>query len=569
MRRILVLVLAVLLIASMAVSVSAETGATQATYQVTVSTDESCSVTVAVSLHLDEAVDDLSFPVPLEASNITLNGTRVGATIANGARNVDLSGIVNNMAGDFTFTISYYLKDVIGPNEDGILELTLPLLTGFAYPVEKVGFTVTMPGVLAYKPAFSSGYHRENIEQQLIFSSSGNTVTGTSSQTMKDRETLTMTLQVTEEMFPQSGIRLQNLEPYYLIMAICGVLALLYWIFFLRNLPPRVNPVAAPPQGYSAGELSAIISLQGINLTAMIFSWAQLGYLTIQAGRTDRVLLHKQMEMGNERSPFEQKCFRNLFGNRNVVDASGARFSSLYQKLSVQRPSLYGLVYPFSGGKVPFRFLMALVGAFCGVCLGLVLSAEAAIQWIPALLLAAACGAASWLIQEWANCLYAQYKGKLVLSLLLCAGWIALSIHAGTAKLDVWIVLLQLLAGLMTTFGGRRTEAGRQLMAEVMGFRLFLQSISRAQLSYIRRQNPEYYHDLAPYALALGADQAFASRFGRDKQPPCPYITGVPQKPMTASEWCSIYRRIARSIEARTRQLPLEKLTGFFRSFTR
>ena len=144
-----------------------------------------------------------------------------------------------------------------------------------------------------------------------------------------------------------------------------------------------------------------------------------------------------------------------------------------------------------------------------------------------------------------------------------------MSVQAGTYQLDIWIVLLQLLAGLMTTFGGRRTDAGRQLINEVLGFRLYLQTIPRTQLHLIRRQNPEYFHDLAPYALALGCDQIFAKRFGRDKQPPCPYIVGVPQEYMTAAEWNKILRRTARSMEARMRQMPVEKVAGFFRSLTR
>lgn len=569
MRRIFILAAAILLLTVLAVGVSAEALATQVTYQATVSTDESCSMSVSATVRLDEPVSELTFPVPAEASNITLNGSRVGSSIMNEVRHVDLSGLVGSMSGDFTFTLTYQLNDVVDTDEDGFLQLELPLLSGFTYPVEKLGFTVTMPGVLSYKPSFSSGYHHANIEQQLVFSSSGNTVTGTSSQTLKDRETLTMTLQVTEEMFPQSIIQLQDLDPYYLVMAISGVLAVLYWVFFLRNLPPRISAVAAPPEGYSAGQLGTLISLQKTNLTAMIFSWAQLGYLTIQIGRTDRVLLHKQMEMGNERSSFEQKCFRSLFGTRNMVDTTGSRFSSLYQKISSTKPNLQGLVHPMCGSKFPFRFLMALVGVFCGVCLGMVLSVEAAVRWFPAVMLGLACGVASWFIQDWADCLYAQYKGKLVFSLLLCGAWLALSIHAGTFGLDVWIILLQLLAGLMASLGGRRTAAGRQLMAEVMGFRLFLQTLPRVQLHHICRQNAEYFHMLSPYALALGADSAFAGRFGRDIQPPCPYVVGVPKANMTAAEWSKVFRRISRSMESRARQLPLERLMGFFKSFTR
>ena len=569
MRRVMLLITTVMLLALFAIGVNAQTSATQVTYQATVSSDQSCTMVATVTIHLDEPLDTLTFPVPVDATNITLNGTRVGSTLTNQARHIDLSGYVGNVAGDFTFNITYQLKDVVKPNENNFLELQLPMLSGFLYPVEKLGFTVTLPAELTAQPSFSSGYHQANIEQALVYSASGNTVTGTSNQQMKDRETLTMKLLVSEETFPQAVIQLRDLDPYYLAMAVSGVLALVYWLIFLRNFPGRINPTPTPPEGYSAGQMGSILSLQGTDLTAMIFTWAQLGYLVIQTGRTERVLLHKRMDMGNERSVFEQKIFQRLFNGRNVVDTSGFKYAALYQKLATGSGNIQGLAHRRAGSKYLFRFLMALVGAFCGICLGLTLTTEVAVPWVPTIALGIAWGLSSWLIQAWADSFFSRHSSKLVLSLVLCVVWTVVGIRSETYKLDIWIILLQLLAGLMTTFGGRRTEAGRQLMCEVLGLRLFMQTIPRAQLHHIRRQNPEYFYTLAPYAMALGCDQAFAKRFGRDLQPPCPYIVGAGQTPMTATEWNKILRRTARSMESRMRQMPIEKLSGFFRSFTR
>jgi uncharacterized protein (TIGR00730 family) len=58
------------------------------------------------------------------------------------------------------------------------LELQLPILAGFAYPVQALEFTVTMPGPISVKPAFSSGYHQANIEKDLYCTVSGATITG-------------------------------------------------------------------------------------------------------------------------------------------------------------------------------------------------------------------------------------------------------------------------------------------------------------------------------------------------------------------------------------------------------
>ncbi len=564
MRRMVLLAAAILLVAAMVLGVSAQTCATQVTCQATVSSDESCWLNISATFHLDAPVEELYFPVPVKATHITLNGSRVGSSVTEDARLVNLSRITGGMSGDFTVAISYRLRDVIGSDDNGFLQLQLPLLSGFSYPVEKLGFTVTMPGTLEGKPAFSSGYHQANIEQDLIFSYSENTVTGTSSKALKDHETLTMTLLVTEEMFPQAAIQLQELDGFYVAMAACGVLALLYWLLCLRAKPPRHITVSAPPEGYSAGQLGSLICLRSTDMTWLIFTWAQLGYLTIQLGRQDTVLLHKGMEMGNERSQYEQKLFRALFGNKTTVDTSGMRYVTLCNDVKKQPPKIPGLVHPRSGSRLIFRLLASLLGLLCGICMGLTLGKESAIPWIGGVLAGLGCFAASWLIHSWADCLFTDRKGWLVLSAVLCSGWVVISICARTFWLDGWVIALQLIFGLMGAYGGRRTDAGRQLMAEALGLRRFLRTLPRVQLQGIRQLNPEYYFSLAPYALALGCGKAFAKRFGRDRMPHCPYLTGISLRPMTALQWHKLLRQVAWQMEARQRQAPVERLVRFF-----
>ena len=77
------------------------------------------------------------------------------------------------------------------------------------------------------KPAFSSGYHQANIEKDLYFTTSGATITAVSQAELKDHETLTMTLLVTEEMFPQKRIVAPEVETAVTLTAVFLVLALL------------------------------------------------------------------------------------------------------------------------------------------------------------------------------------------------------------------------------------------------------------------------------------------------------------------------------------------------------
>lgn len=562
MRRLWMFFLATMLIVTMSLGVSAATQASQVTGQVTVLTDESCEVVMTATFRLEEGLDDITFPLPVNASNVTLNGVRVGTAVSGQIRQLDIGKVTSGMAGEFTMVITYRLKDVVSVSDEGLLQAKIPLLSGFSYPVENLNITVTMPGEVSDKPAFSSGYHQANIEQDLKFDVDGSVINVTSLAALKDHETLEMRLTVPETLFPQQIIELQDMDVFYLLMGVFAVLAVLYWLIFLRNLPPRFLVAPAPPEGFCAGQMGSVMTLRGADLTMMVFGWAQLGYLQIHTNRSGRVVLSKCMEMGNERSAFEQRCFKNLFGGRATVDATGNRYAELCRKTAAMQPNVQGLVHPKSGSSYVFRVLMALISVFSGICLGLTLSMEAAVQWFPTMLVAAFCGLGSWIIHSWAEGLFSYRRGKLPVVLVVLVLWIILSAVAGTFRLDGWVIFGQLLAGLMSSFGGRRTEAGRQAMSEALGLRRYLRRLSKKQLERICWQNPEYFHAMAPYAIALGVERGFAKRFGRQPLPECPYLSGVAAGRMNADQWCRIMRDTAQAMNAKSQGKVMRDLFG-------
>ena len=559
MRRTAVFAVILVFLLTLTLSVSGATGAPQVDSHTTVSGDGSCQVSITVSLHLEQALEQLDFPIPANAYNISLNGSRVRTTRTSTARLVDLTSVLKHVTGDFSVNIQYSLDKVVQSTDLGP-ELQLPLLSGFAYPVDKLVFSVTLPGDVPAKPAFSSGYHQANIEKDLTVTYSGTTINGTSNVMLKDHETLMMTLPVSQTMFPQSA----NVAPDYTAlvgaMPIFLVLALIYWLLFLRTLPPRVRSNPIPPEAYSAGQIGSVLSLQHPDLTMMVFSWAQLGYLQIQFTAPQRILLHKQMDMGNERSNFELRVFRALFGKRDTVDTSTMAYAMLCQKIARTSPNVQPLLHQRSGNPKLFRGLAAIAGAFSGIQLGTLLSIDAAVQWPMVTLLAILGLLCAWHIHPWADCLFSLDKRKLLRGMLLCAGWIVLSIIAGNVSAGITLVLTQLLAGLMAAYGGRRTETGKQVMEQTLGLRRYMLSVSPQDLQRICQNNPNYFHDLAPYALAMGIDNRFAKRFGTHSVPACPYLQTSGGSELSAYQWSERLRQAAKVMNARYHQISQERL---------
>lgn len=569
MRRVISICVLLALLLAVTGSVSAATGATVVQSFATVSTDGGCQVSIAMTLHLEQAGEKLYFPVPADATGISVNGSRVAATKDGDVKNINLSRVVGNVVGDFSVNIQYSLHDVIHLSEEGVLQLQVPVLCGFSYPVEKLEFSVTLPGQIPVLPSFSSGYHQAAIEEHLTCTVDGAVAKVQSLKAMKDHETLTMTMAVSEEMFPQSIVKTQSVDSAYIGMVICGVLAVVYWLLTLRSLPWRRKRNSQPPHGFTAGQLGGIAYMQGVDLTMSIFTWAQLGYVLIQRDRYGNVSVQRRMEMGNERSEAERRLFTKLFGKKDVVDTRSFHYASL-QRTAAKRPAMVQeLMHRRTGNTKVFRALAATMGVFAGAGIGLRMGSGAVLAGFLVVLMGALGGISGWFMTLWTVGLQLRCKYKLHRAAALAAVWLLLGLMAGEGILALWFIVSMIPAGILYAWAGRRTALGRQTVSQVLGLKRYLRHPNKEQLRLQVESDPNYFFEMVPYALALGEDMEFARSFAGMKPENCSYITGVNGENLSAVQWCELLRKITAAMDRRARQMPMEKLLGLIHGMTK
>ena len=541
----------------LALPAAAATGATQIQSHTTVATDGTCQVSMTIHLHLDSSISELYFPLPLEAENILLNGSRTATKVADGAIQVKLPAYA---AGDHTFTLQYKLPLVLTKSGSKMI-LTLQLLNRFPYPIAQMDFTVSLPGEITTRPEFTSGYHQADTDRLIYQNISGNTLTCSALETLKDHETLTMTMEVDPSIFPDALVE-KPLFSTWDGSALClAVLAVLYYLVtLLPRLPRRIRCYCAP-EGISAGEVGTCLTGQGTDLTMMVISWAQAGYLRMELDRRGRVLLHKQMEMGNERSQFEISCFHSLFSKRSTVDGTGYHYAVLCRKLRNKSPLLHHMFLPHSGNPWIFRILCCGSAACSGVSLAIFLAGGPVGQVFLGMLLAVACCAAGFLLQEGGKSIPMRDKTAFWLGLLCSALWLLIGVLAGAASVAP-MVIFQFLAGVAAAFGGRRSEPGARSMQQLFGLKRHMLRADTYELQRLLQINPNYFYELAPYALALGVDRQFARRFGKVRLADCSFLITPEQKEMTPLQWASALRTAADALNARQKRLPYERLLG-------
>ena len=581
MKRFLALLSSMILLLGLCIGVSAaetdNTRATTVSIFVNVSNDGNCDVTTNVTLHVDTPQKNLNYPVPANASNVTLNGKAVLTQKTGQARQVDIGRILGGMSGDFSFSVGYSIHGsvemlteetlpnteptdatdptaVTAPVPANRLRLGVPVLAGFKYPIDELQFSITLPGLVDQNPSFVSGYHQGDIEKALTYSISGGNIAGRSWGTIKDHETLTIYLNASEEMFPQKRVNLPELELMTMLMGIAAGVALVYWILFLRNYLPLRSYPAVAPAGFGAGQMGTVLTMAGADLSLMAFSWAQLGYVTLRMDRRGRVFIYKQMDMGNERSTFEQKCFYQMFSRRQVVDTGASYYQRLCQAVGMQRTAkeLFRTKNPLSI-KI-FRFLLAVAGLFSGACFGIILGNMLDYGWFFMIILATVGLGCSWQMQFWPDGWLLHHHPRLWMAAVFSLLWLILGISVGQFPLALGAVAIQILGGFLASFGGRRTEDGRNAMGQIFSLRRYYTKLTPAQVHQISRNNPDVFFDLAPNALALGCDRSLAKRFGRERLTDCPYIQVADSRGLTATQWSQLMRHMLSSMTSHQRR---------------
>ena len=569
MRRFVTMLVCVIVLAGcLCIPVSAESAASSVNLMCTVNSEGECLATMTVNLRLENAMEKLYFPLPLNAKNITLNNSPVSTSRSAAATLVDISKLSRDYVGELVLRFEYSIPEAVqitkineGTKEEAwALQLAVPLLCGFDYPVESLHFTITMPpGKMIERPTLTSIYRQTSIESDIPFQVAGSQIIGSTKTVMNDHEGVTLTMIVPEEMFPTVSTYVREGNPELPYIIAFAVLALLYWLLTLRCWPIIRNQTTTAPEGITAGELGCRLTLSGGDLTMMVFSWAQLGYLYISLDERGRVLLHKRMDMGNERSQFENNIYKMLFGARNVVDATGTAYAKLVRKVQRIVPQERNMYLRNSGNVKIFRALACVCQIFCGICVAMNITGVLPLAILLAIILVPFSMVTAWLIQDVAYRTHLRGKVPVLIGFVCILLWIVLGLLCGQVWIPLGCVFGQFLYGYLAAYGGRRSELGRHDAGQVLGLRRYVKRLPKEDISRFLRNDPDYYFNYAPYALALGVINPYSRAFGKRKIENCPYLAVKVNGKHTAEDWGRLLAETADLMDYKSRRMQIEK----------
>lgn len=248
-----------------------------------------------------------------------------------------------------------------------------------------------------------------------------------------------------------------------------------------------------------------------------------------------------------------------LFGTRRVVDATGMAYAKLVRKVQRIVPQERNMYRRNSGNVKIFRALACVCQIFCGICVAMNMTGVLPLAILLAIILVPFSMVTAWLIQDVAYRTHLRGKVPVLIGFVCMLLWIILGLLCGQVWIPLGCVMGQWLYGYLAAYGGRRSELGRHDAGQVLGLRRHVKRLPKNDVGRFLRNDPDYYFNYAPYALALGVINPYSRAFGKRKLDQCPYLVTQVTGKHTAEEWGHILADTADLMDHKARQMQIEK----------
>lgn len=433
-----------------------------------------------------------------------------------------------------------YTLDVGADEYEEYDEVYLNLLgSEWGVPVNNFTFKVDLPSEVDPDYVFiTSGQYgnKSNTRVRYSISNDRKSIEGYAPY-MYTNEAITLRVEFEEGTFKGARKPL-NLSIPALLISILGTILIVLFSYYLfarfgRDEKPVVVVRFDPPEGLNPCEVGYIKDgvVDEEDLTAMVFYWADKGYIRIEEDKKDFTLV-KIKEISSEANDGERIFFNTLmfqervsskdlerakFGDRlheNIIPIIRKRFERgecLLKDKKARNATLIinmcALVYTiFSGLMLTLNTLdIALFGVAVSFFQFVLLStffkrifenkefAKKGYTYFSFLFAIAASGLAFVIENIFSYSSYENLAISFIISLVLVVGMFLLC--------------------LLATVTEKRTAYAQKKLEEILGYREFIEKVEIDKLKALIDSDPEYFYHNLSYAITLGLEKKWAKKF--------------------------------------------------------
>lgn len=491
--------------------------------------DGNTEVTATYQVTFREEADSLSLPLPdKNAKKISTGSFRSSVKRSDEGTDVVISR-AGGFAGTQTFQVTYTVPAAEDTEYDTDPYSIGILSSRWAAPIGSCSFSLVLPGSSTtlesgFKPETEvfSGYYGPLSAAECDLTRTEATVTGTVTDMMA-YDSLALNLTLPEGYFyvRQSPLPESHVTILTGIMLLVLCLAVFYWWRTIFQLPEQTSQRLLTPEGLLACQLPQVMSTTGMDVSALILEWANLGYLSLAKSRNGLPVLVRNMDMDSERTDPERQFFARIFAQGDTVFLTPGRYASAAARFRVQtKANLNRMLLDKDGGSLTLvTTLCRLVTGFgCGMMLHALLP-----QGSGYLILTVIFGIVGFI---WAGYLHSFLFRLLtqrycaltqlwipVTAVLLLIGGIA----SGTLADTVIAVCAVALSAVLSSYGPKRSDRGLTALAQARGLKTFYRRGTWQTVRKYHLQDPRFFQLQLPKAMALRCHKSFAKLFQGQK----------------------------------------------------
>ena len=349
---------------------------------------------------------------------------------------------------------------------------------------------------------------------------------------------------ITVEMIFNDGVlsTKADMTPYYIIIAGCVILGLLFIVKFLVFNKDGLTPVSdtQAPAGMGPLVMGKLIDnrVDQSDVTSLIFYWANKGYLKIDLQNENDIELIRIMQHLPESAPKHQHImYEGLFKSGDIVKINDLSQSfypvveAVTKEVNAENSKLY------DGKSMGVAVLFALIGGLLMSITPIILamttisvklfSIVPLFMIIPAFIVFALAQSVKYNTLKYKKKKLAlMYAGVVLLSLVCTAVYV---IFIPSYVIEIVPKLILCLIGfaivILSTTIISRTEAYTEKLNHIVGFRDFIKYAEKDKLEALLEGNPEYYYQVLPYAIVLGVSDIWEDKFAALTVPPPTWTT--------------------------------------------
>ena len=449
--------------------------------------------------------------------------------------------------GEYTYTLSYRTNRQLGffPNHDELYWNVTG--NGWIFPIEQASATVVLPRGIKRDAIVLEGYTGPQGSLGTAFESSADSdshATFVTTKPLEPAEGLTIVVSwpkgfITEPT-REMKIRWFLEDNASTLVGLIGLVILLaYYIvtWALVGKDPAagvIMPLYEPPPGFSPAAVRYLTKMGFDDRTfaAAIINMAVKRYLTIVDQDGEYAVRRAQGDRSSL-SVEERQVADKLLGGAEKIELKntnhakiGAAVEALKTALRMNQDKVYFLTN--RRYLIPGLVFSVLVLAFVG------LAAPGEQKFLALFMIVWLSGwsvgvffLVSQALQAWKNALFgsghkaASLGGAIFLSLFslpFLGGEIAGLFALGYATSGTVLLILLAMVAINYLFHyllKAPTHAGRVLLDQIAGFKMFLAAVEKDRLNFFNppERTPHLFEKYLPYALALGVEQQWSEQF--------------------------------------------------------